>query len=106
MKKILLTFDLEEFDLPKEFNINLSEDQMYKISLRGLNKIQELLKKHNLTATFFTTANFAKKYPKTIKQLSKDNHEIASHGYSHSQQLTLKNLKEAKEAKETDDGGH
>jgi len=28
MKSILLTFDLEEFDMPKEFGDNVSEDEM------------------------------------------------------------------------------
>jgi len=36
MKSILLTFDLEEFDLPLEFNQDIDEDEMYEISGRGL----------------------------------------------------------------------
>ncbi len=98
-KSILLTFDLEEFDLPREHNISISEEQMYKISEQGLDSITTLLNKHNIKATFFTTTNFAKKFPKKIKELS-ETHEIASHGYSHSQPLTLKNIKKAKEEKE------
>ncbi len=40
------------------------------------NSILELLNKHGISATFFTTANFAKNYPKLVKDISKK-HEIA-----------------------------
>ena len=99
MKSILLTFDLEEFDLPKEFNHSISEDKMYGISEQGLNNLLQLLNKYNIRSTFFTTANFANYYPEKIKDLS-EKHEIASHGYSHSEPLTLENIKKAKEEKE------
>lgn len=84
MKKILLTFDVEEFDLPREFNQKISEEEMYRISEQGLKKLLILLDKHNIKSTFFTTANFAKKYPLLIRKLSKEGHEIACHGYCHS----------------------
>jgi len=99
MKSILLTFDLEEFDLPLEFNQDIEENQMYEISKEGLDNLLILLTKHNIKATFFTTTNFAKRFPNIIKELSKT-HEIASHGYSHSHTLTLENIKKAKEEKE------
>ena len=99
MKSILLTFDLEEFDLPKEYYLNITEKEMYEISLEGLNNLLNILNRNKIKATFFTTANFAIKYPEIIKELSKK-HEIASHGYSHSMPLTLENIKNAKEVKE------
>ena len=99
MKSILLTFDLEEFDLPKEQKVHIDSEEMYKTSIKGLTNLLLVLNKHNIQATFFTTANFANKYPETIKQLSR-NHEIASHGYSHSEPITLSNIKKAKEIKE------
>lgn len=77
MKSILLTFDLEEFDLVEDENLQ------FEISKDGLLLLLTLLKKYNLKATFFTTANFAKKYPKIIEEISK-NHEIACHGFYHS----------------------
>lgn len=84
MKTILLTFDVEEFDLPKEFNQEILEDEMYKISKQGLDKLISLLESQEVKATFFTTANFAKKFPNSLRQLSQKGHEIACHGYSHS----------------------
>jgi peptidoglycan/xylan/chitin deacetylase (PgdA/CDA1 family) len=75
--KILLTFDLEEFDF-------IREEKKFEISKQGLLVLLKLLDKHNIKATFFTTALFAKKYPKLIKDMQKEGHEIACHGYSHS----------------------
>ena len=83
MKQILLTFDLEEFDLPLEFEQKISEKKMFEIPKEGLNNLLFLLDKYNIHATFFTTAIFAKKYPSLLKQISKK-HEIACHGYEHS----------------------
>jgi len=82
MKKILLTFDVEEFDLPREHGQNLGEKE-FEISKEGLIIIKELLERHNLKSTLFTTADFAKKFPVLIRDLSKE-HEIACHGYCHS----------------------
>lgn len=75
-KKVLLTFDLEEFDLIKG-------DGQYSISYKGAKILDSLLDAHGVRATFFTTAKFAQHYPKLIKSLSKKDHEIALHGYAH-----------------------
>ena len=83
MKKILLTFDLEEFDLPKEFGQLISEEQMFEIPKEGVDNLLFILDEYNIRVTFFTTAIFAKKYPLLLKQISKK-HEIACHGYEHS----------------------
>ena len=84
MKKILLTFDVEEFDLPREFRQKISDKETYEISKNGLDKIIFLLNKQRIKATFFTTTNFAMKYPSLVKSLSQEGHEIACHGYCHS----------------------
>ena len=97
-KTILLTFDLEEFDLPLDFNQNIDENEMYNISKKGLDSISNLLSIHNIKATFFTTTNFALKYSKIIKKIS-EAHEIASHGYSHSDSY-LTDLSKIKKAKQ------
>jgi peptidoglycan/xylan/chitin deacetylase (PgdA/CDA1 family) len=83
MKQILLTFDLEEFDLPLEFGQSISQEQMFEIPKEGLDNLLSILNKYDIKATFFTTAIFAKKYPLLLKEISKK-HEIACHGYNHS----------------------
>ena len=99
MKKVLLTFDLEEFDLPLELNQKISNEEMYRISLEGLNNILNILNKFDISATFFTTANFAIMYPQVMRKIS-INHEIASHGFSHSHPINLENMGKAKKEKE------
>jgi len=83
MKKILLTFDVEEFDLPLEFGQSITQEQIFEIPKQGLTDLLSLLDKYNIRATFFTTAKFAKKHPSLIKEISQK-HEIACHGYEHS----------------------
>ncbi len=90
--KILLTFDTEEFDEIK------NEKDKFELSRKGLMSIINLLNKHSIKATFFTTALFAKKYPKLIKTLESQGHEIACHGYCHLDSY-LKDIHKIKEAK-------
>lgn len=104
MKKyVLLTFDTEEFDLPKKYGVEIKEKEMYRISKEGTKKLLNLLGKYRVRATFFVTALFAKKYPGLIRLIGKE-HEIALHGYAHSdvyKELTKKEtfsrLKKAKD---------
>jgi peptidoglycan/xylan/chitin deacetylase (PgdA/CDA1 family) len=100
-KFFLLTFDLEEFDAPREYNKEIKEKEMYENSYNGTIKIIESFDRLNIKATFFVTGNFALKYPKLIESIYKKGHEIASHSKSHSDNYEiLKNTKkEIKEAK-------
>ncbi len=102
-KSILLTFDLEEFDLPSKHGTKIAKRQVYDISRKGTKELSELLDEHKIKATFFVTALFAEKYPRLIRQIGK-NHEIALHGYAHSdiyaklsKQEILRRLKKAKD---------
>lgn len=89
---ILLTFDVEEFDLPIEYGIKFPRDDQMAIGIEGLNIIDEILKINNISCTLFSTANFARCFPDRIRDLSQ-NHEIASHSCYHSsfQHADLKN---------------
>lgn len=68
--------------MPKEYNINLKDEVVYKESFEGTKKILGLLDDLSLNATFFVTAKFALEYPLLIKEIS-NKHEIALHGYKH-----------------------
>jgi len=102
MKYFALSFDLEEFDIPLEFNQNIIKDEMLNISYKGTKNLLNILEKHNIKATFFVTKEFYQKYPKLINNLSKT-HEIALHGEHDknyrelSREESLKSLKETKE---------
>lgn len=82
-KFILLSFDLEEFDLPDEYGHAIAENTQFEISLKGLESVLSLLDRLNIKATFFVTANFALHHEDIIREISQ-NHEIASHGLYHS----------------------
>ena len=87
-KFILLTFDVEEFDIPQDYEFDIDLDDQLRIGHKGLINVMELLADYpNVRATFFTTAVFAKRFPDTIRFLS-TKHEIASHTYSNSSQHT------------------
>ncbi len=81
--KILLSFDLEEFDIPEEFGQKLTEEEKLDVTMKGLIPLLALLDKHQIKATFYTTAFFAESRPEIIKKIA-ESHEIASHGFYHS----------------------
>lgn len=81
---ILLSFDIEEFDMPTEYNKTISFDDQISISIEGTTIILDLLQKHNIKATFFSTATFAINAPEIIARIVSEGHELASHSYFHS----------------------
>lgn len=84
MQLILLSFDIEEFDVPLEQGIDYPFDKQMAVSIEGTLVVLESLRKHQIRATFFCTANFALHAPEVIRMIVQDGHEIASHGYYHS----------------------
>ena len=91
---ILLTFDVEEFDLPLEFKQEIPLERQMEVGKAGLDIITNILAEHNIVSTLFTTGSFAKNYPQAIKNLSLK-HEIASHSLFHSS-FKSTDLKESK----------
>jgi peptidoglycan/xylan/chitin deacetylase (PgdA/CDA1 family) len=81
--QILLSFDIEEFDVPDEYGHPIGIDEQFQVSAQGLREILALLDRLDLVATFFVTANFALHHPDLLRQMA-ERHEIASHGFYHS----------------------
>lgn len=81
--KILLSIDLEEFDLPLEYSTYIDKDEQIRISKEGMKNLEHILNKYNIKSTIFTTAFWANENKEYIKQLS-EKHEIGSHAYFHS----------------------
>jgi peptidoglycan/xylan/chitin deacetylase (PgdA/CDA1 family) len=96
---ILLSFDIEEFDMPFEYERTISFEEQISISRKGTTIILDLLLKHQIKATFFSTVTFAKQVPDLILRIVKEGHELASHGVFHSQ-FEDKHLLESKLALE------
>jgi peptidoglycan/xylan/chitin deacetylase (PgdA/CDA1 family) len=80
----LLSFDVEQFDIPTEYGIEIPVDRQFEIGRAGLATVLELLDRHEAPATFFITAEFALRYPKLTRSIAdRKRHEIGSHGYTH-----------------------
>lgn len=81
---VLLSFDTEEFDVPREHGVNYNTlTEGMAVSRLGTVRILDTLKAHGVKATFFCTANFAKHAPDIIKRIMDEGHEIACHGCDH-----------------------
>jgi len=81
---VLLSFDIEEFDMPFEYGKEITFEDQIKISKQGTVTILDLLKKHSIKATFFSTVIFAEHAAELITRIITEGHELASHGYYHS----------------------
>ena len=79
---ILLSFDVEEFDLPLEYQQPIALQEQLAIGYSGFVRMKELLATTKVPSTLYTTAVFADNFKEEIKELS-HHHEIASHTYSH-----------------------
>ncbi|WP_159468180.1 polysaccharide deacetylase family protein [Dyadobacter sp. 3J3] len=80
---VMLTFDLEEFDIAEEYGQKVSHSDQMTVTKTGTERLISLLDKQGICATFFTTGNYAQLNPELIKSISLK-HEIASHALYHS----------------------
>lgn len=81
---ILLSFDIEEFDMPLEYNGEIPLEEQLAVSRKGLQNILKILKDNQIKATFFSTVVFAENNQDLVKQLLSVGHELASHTWFHS----------------------
>ena len=96
---ILLSFDIEEFDVPKEHGVDFPFEEQMRVSIEGTTRILDCLLHNCVKATFFCTANFALHAPQVIKRIQDEGHEVASHGFNH-WEFEIADLRKSKEALE------
>ena len=84
VNRLLISVDVEEFDIPLEFGGQVPLQEQMSVSHDGLMRVLDLFEQYQVRATFFVTAYWAQQYPELIRQLAA-RHEIASHTYYHSQ---------------------
>jgi peptidoglycan/xylan/chitin deacetylase (PgdA/CDA1 family) len=96
---ILLSFDIEEFDMPFEYGKSIAFDEQLAISTEGTNKILDILARRDIKATFYCTATYAINKPDVMARIVNEGHEVASHGYYHSD-FKPEHLKQSKDALE------
>jgi peptidoglycan/xylan/chitin deacetylase (PgdA/CDA1 family) len=82
-RKVLLTFDLEEFDIPNEFGPELPWEEQLFVGRKGMAAVTEVLDLHQIPVTIFTTAAYADENRLQLHSLARK-HEIGSHTYYHS----------------------
>lgn len=81
---VCLSFDIEEFDLPTEHGVDIPFERQIEVSRHGAVRILDILRRHGVRATFFTTVSFAKSAPEIVERIVAEGHELASHGMRHS----------------------
>ena len=84
---VCLSFDFEECDLPREAGLDFSLEEGMKLSVEGAEAVLDVLKRHEVRATFFCTLNFATHAPSIMARLCAEGHEIAAHGVDHFHQV-------------------
>ena len=82
-KTVLLSFDTEEFDVPREHGVPYSLEEGMKVSMEGTTLILDILQKYSIKGTFFCTGNFADHAPQIIQRIVDEGHEVACHGVDH-----------------------
>lgn len=83
---VLLSFDAEEFDVPREAKNGSAElplEEAVRVSEEGISVVLDILKESGVRATFFCTTNFATHACKAVRRMLSDGHEVASHGCDH-----------------------
>ncbi len=79
----LISFDVEEFDLPNEYGGRVPLIEQLRVGAEGWERTLDLLDEVGVQATLFITATIAAAHPELLVR-SAQRHEIASHGWSHS----------------------
>lgn len=83
LKQVLLSLDVEEFDIPEEYGQQVDEESRFRVTAEGLVRVLDLLDSLDIPATCYTTACFARQQPALLQRIIA-RHELASHGYYHS----------------------
>ena len=66
---VLLSFDTEEFDVPREHGVDYSLEEGMQVSVTGTNRNLDVLQRNGVRATFFCTGNFATHAPEVMKRI-------------------------------------
>ena len=83
MNKNLLGIDFEEWFHVELIRKNLEQKKHEPTVRNGLDKIIELLRKNETTATFFVVGELLELFPTIIDKILENNHEIAFHTMYH-----------------------
>lgn len=82
--KVMLSFDTEEFDVPREQGVEIPLSEQIRVSSLGTNRILDILREKGVRATFYCTTVLMKENPELGRRILAEGHEMASHGCEHS----------------------
>ena len=81
-----LTIDVEDYYQVSAYEpvVRFEDWERYESRVeRNTQRILNILQERNVKATFFVLGWVAERYPKIVKAIHTEGHEIASHGYAH-----------------------
>lgn len=81
-----LTIDVEDYFQVSAFSAHIARSSWDSLDCRvekNIDIILLLLSNANTKATFFTLGWIAERYPKMVRKILAEGHELASHGYGH-----------------------
>lgn len=79
----ILGIDFEEWYHPELIKKHVKKDQKIPKVFKGIEKILNLLNKHNISATFFVVGELLQHDPELIDKIISNDHEIAFHTMHH-----------------------
>ncbi len=86
MQKLIrnaLTVDLEDWFHPEYIASEVNPEHAIPMIEQSYEKTLNLLNELQIRSTFFVNGQIAERYPYIIREIEKQGHEIASHGYTH-----------------------
>ena len=86
-KYVMLSFDTEEFDIPREQGRIIPLEEKIRVSEKGANIILDILRDEGVHATFYCTTMLLLNAPQLAQRIIQEGHEMASHGCDHANPL-------------------
>ncbi|MCX6935638.1 MAG: polysaccharide deacetylase family protein [Verrucomicrobia bacterium] len=99
MRSILLTWDIEEYDVPADFGEPPLQDGGLARGVEIWREWLDLSRTWNAPGTVFCTARITEAAPDLLRETAARGHEIASHGWAHAPSADLR-LRPSREALE------
>jgi len=84
--KNAMTVDVEDYFQVSAFERYIGREQWDHQECRveaNIDRILELFRRHDVSATFFTLGWIAERYPQMVQRIVAEGHELASHGWAH-----------------------
>jgi len=78
-----LTIDLEDWYHPELVRGHIELANVEGRASDAIPIILDLLKKHQVKATFFVLGEVARRFPEVVRQIDREGHELGCHGMSH-----------------------